>query len=380
MGDAPHRLDTHCTKPHVVEYRPSKLELAWTEYAAGAAGHICELMRTPDQIAGATLWLNYSRALWAAASPNVALRPPTAEESSVLSQFVYSDGSVEFIEPLTGIARSPFAPVGCHKGDEHLRYKRNATKLARYYEIYDIRYIVARGTCGGVAGVREGCYNKARLYDLGCTVYNGDAVRQGQGTSKLGIGSSIPLFSDFYRRRCLPFDAVYGWDASTALKARPAEWYKKVPSELQSRIHYFNVPITDRPMINFTRAGARGAGSAADQPAYQPAEPAWRKHAKIGDFFATLFTSASRNDFVVVKLDIEGQTGSPEVAIAEAIASNPEIVRLVDEFYFEYHFWFDGMNFGWGHFTDQQKGPTVDTALRLMSRLRRAGVRAHFWV
>jgi len=70
------------------------------------------------------------------------------------------------------------------------------------------------------------------------------------------------------------------------------------------------------------------------------------------------------------------------VAIAEAIADRPELTRLVDEFYFEYHFWFDNINFAWGPIKHPNitGGPTVDSALRLMSRLRAAGVRAHFWI
>ena len=55
---------------------------------------------------------------------------------------------------------------------------------------------------------------------------------------------------------------------------------------------------------------------------------------------------ASPEDFVVVKVDID--TPAAELTIMEAIADRPEIAALVDEIFFEYHFYFDGMNFGWG--------------------------------
>ena len=63
-------------------------------------------------------------------------------------------------------------------------------------------------------------------------------------------------------------------------------------------------------------------------------------------------------------------------SIVEAIAERPEIAALIDELYFEYHFYFDGHNFGWGsHGTGD-----VDTAVSLMHRLRTLGIRAHFWI
>ena len=81
-----------------------------------------------------------------------------------------------------------------------------------------------------------------------------------------------------------------------------------------------------------------------------------------------------------MKVDIEGQRGAPEVQLVEAIAERPELRRLVDEIYFERHFYFDGKNFGWGKRMSAEKHGTVDDAVRLMHRLRVAGIRAHFWV
>jgi len=77
----------------------------------------------------------------------------------------------------------------------------------------------------------------------------------------------------------------------------------------------------------------------------------------------------------VLKLDIDG---GPEMQIVHAIANCPELAELVDEIFFEYHFYFDGENFGWGE--DPQPGHTVDDALALMTKLRRHGIRSHFWI
>ena len=98
---------------------------------------------------------------------------------------------------------------------------------------------------------------------------------------------------------------------------------------------------------------------------------------------------ASPEDFVVVKVDID--TPAAELTIMEAIADRPEIAALVDEIFFEYHFWFDGMvGPGWLIRRPGARGrrrrfeietnATVDDALALMRRLRERGVRSHFWV
>ena len=44
-----------------------------------------------------------------------------------------------------------------------------------------------------------------------------------------------------------------------------------------------------------------------------------------------------------------------------------------------YHFEFD-FDFGWGGSNWDGAGRTLDTAMKLMHRLRQAGIRAHFWI
>ena len=371
-GDGHHGHHGRCASaPRMVAYEASAMERAWTE--SSAAGRICELMNTTAQMEGANVWMNFTSATWREAQPGVAQSQPDADAQTVLSKFVYDDGSIEFVEPLTGVARSHRAPVGCRPGDAGVRYKNPA----KFAQIFDIRYLLPGNACGPSPGPRVGCHRKARFYDLGCTTYNGhkhDFVTKKldyqAGGRRVG-GPSVPLFSEFYRRRCLSFDEVYAWDSSKDKHQEPENWYADVPSELRDKIHYFNVPIT------FEQAPPLG------QIRRHENHTAWRQYAQSGDLFNTLLATATPNDFVVLKLDIEGQTGSPEVAIAEVLAARPDLLRLVDEFYFEYHFYFDGKNFGWGNNPKPSAShpfPDVDSALKLMSRLRRAGVRAHFWI
>jgi hypothetical protein len=101
----------------------------------------------------------------------------------------------------------------------------------------------------------------------------------------------------------------------------------------------------------------------------------------VDSFLALLNETARPSDFVAIKVDIEGQAGGPELPIVRAIAEQPELNRLVDEIFFEYHYYFDGIDFGWGANKKAMKeGNNVDAALALMHKLRLAGIRSHFWI
>ena len=367
---AVHYARRHCTpESHRRVYRPSALERAWTNRPA--VERICAISRSKEQEDGARIWLNYSKSGWQRSCEwNVTLREADSKDRSVLSQFVYDDGYVEFIEPLTGIARHPFAPVGCRQGDLASR----KSQPAFFRLLFDISYLIPSTACGASIGPRVSCYLKSRFYDLGSTEYISYSMHdlKARASGRQGGGPSVPLFTELYRRRCLPFNDVYAWEANQNPKFAPAMWYSNVPKELRSTFHYFNVPVHAVSPNTTSRTQHATMPAAAG-------DPAWRRLAQAGDFLGTLLSTASPDDFVVVKLDIEGQTGSPEHAIAEAIANSPKLSRLVDEIYFEFHFWFDGLNFAWGDMP-RQGNPDVDVALNLMKRLRGAGVRAHFWI
>ena len=87
-----------------------------------------------------------------------------------------------------------------------------------------------------------------------------------------------------------------------------------------------------------------------------------------------LVFACKAGDFVVVKLDID--TPAIEQTIIAVLAQRPDLAALIDELFFEYHFYYDGLDFGWG---DNVQGD-VDTAIGTMFRLRSLGIRAHFWI
>ena len=68
-----------------------------------------------------------------------------------------------------------------------------------------------------------------------------------------------------------------------------------------------------------------------------------------------------------------------QLQVVHAIAKVPELGALVDELFFEAHFYFDGIQFGWGALGADRRH-TVDEALALMRTLRQRGIRSHFWI
>lgn len=81
-------------------------------------------------------------------------------------------------------------------------------------------------------------------------------------------------------------------------------------------------------------------------------------------------------DFVVFKLDIDN--GDVEGKILEQLLQDEDALKLVDEFFFEYHVCFDPMLGHWiGTFNPNK---TLSDSYALFYSLRKKGLRAHSWV
>ena len=167
-----------------------------------------------------------------------------------------------------------------------------------------------------------------------------------------GIGfSSLSFFTRLYMNNCILFDRVFAWEA---VPFEGTAWWKHVPLAMRRRLTFFNIPVSS----------SRGMLS-------DPADP-----------LALIRSVAKPADFVVMKIDIDG---GPEMDLVHRIAENEAgVALLIDELFFEYHFYFDGLNFGWlthrGGTNYRKWNHTVDDALGLMRRLRMLGIRAHFWI
>ena len=335
-------------------YRPAANERVWLDGAR--RGRICDTAELPEVEAAARQWMSYAtRAFWATAGEHAPRATP--EERSALSHFHYGRWGtehhyVEPIEPLSGIGRHPFAKVGCPHSAKH----------PHNHDKFDITYLILHNNCG-----RGRAKPRTLLFDLGASVgFQGvpggvyetlprNPTRQG------GIATaSLPLFYRLYADRCLEPDVIFAWEPNP--KVSGPDWWGELPGRIRAKVHFYNDFVDEGELSQAKGDGAHPARS----------------------FLEILEAEVKEDDFVVVKLDIDAPLA--ELAIVEAIADRPEIAARIDELYFEYHYYFDGYDFGWhGEGTAQaHKGlgtqGDVDTALGLMHRLRELGIRAHFWI
>jgi len=173
------------------------------------------------------------------------------------------------------------------------------------------------------------------LFDAGASTYN-----KGAG------GASQSWFVDTYRARGVEFDRIIGWEAA---KTDPSNQWDDMPADIKRKTSWFNVPVNT------------GAG-VADNPL------TFIKHL------------TKPEDFVVFKLDID----SPlvEIALVQQLMADPQILGLVDEFYFEHHVSGSPMQWlGWGDLQNSDAElSTLKESYELFTFLREHGVRAHSWV
>jgi hypothetical protein len=193
-------------------------------------------------------------------------------------------------------------------------------RLNNEVSIFDTSYINPLYTCNK----HKDLFGKRFLfYDLGCSVYD-----ENMGG---GLLSSIPQILKMYSKSCIKFDHIYGWEAIPM-----PHWWSAVPPNMSHKITFKNIPVT------------------------------------ASEFRKVLHKTARSQDFVIVKLDVDNT--KVELEIIDVIRKS----GLVDELFFEYHYYFDGMDFGWNTTVDD--GNNVDSALKLMRDMREFGIRSHFWV
>lgn len=323
-------------------YESSNMELQWL--TGTWKGGLCAHAKDPVVTAAAQTWIDYSsqRGVW-----RPGRRPPvqpSAAQAEVLSHFVLTiDGRThqQPIEPLHGVARHPFGVNICA-----MDASGHSTNL------FDLTYLVVHNDCGRQQNTKpRRAKPRVVLFDMGISQgFNGipggiPATVRNAG----GISPSMPLFYRLYQDRCLEPDAVFGWEMNKNISS--SDWWGDAGPEIRRKVRFFEVPVMEGELHD-AMAGTRNPNS----------------------FLQMLKAEVTHDDFVVVKLDID--TPAIEHTIIGALTQRPDLASLIDELFFEYHFYFDGLNFGWGEGVEGD----VDTALATMHRLRELGIRAHFWV
>lgn len=225
-------------------------------------------------------------------------------------------GETKWIEPITGVGRHPLANVGCPDEGK------------KTVSIFDTSYLVFHKG-------RE-CEEKSRgaekkrrniFFDLGCSVF-------GPRSSPSALGPSIPFFLEEYEKACHPMDRIFAWEARKQTK-----WWRHVPDSIKYKTHFYNEPVA------------------------------------ASDLEAALLSSVREEDFVAIKLDIDNT--EEEMKILDVIKKRHS---LVDELFFEYHYFFDGLDFGWGENSHLKSFHNATSAVRRMVELRKLGIRSHFWI
>jgi hypothetical protein len=348
-------LSLAAAEPPFTSYTPSSAEAEW--HTSPKKGRICETTVKPGQIQAAKNWLSYSIPSF---DLNHSLPLPLNEiQRQALSVMRYGN-VLEPIEPLHGIGRHPFANVGCFRPRSHHHTARNTEEgLNEIHKInhnvtiahlFDLTYLILHNNCGA----RDEPKGKKLLFDLGCSVGFDGFQKNGGLPEKTprkgsGKGGSLPLFMKLYWDRCIEFDQIYGWEVT---EHPPTQWWSTLPPDIRAKVHYYNIPVEEE------KAELKD-GRLIENPS---------------SFLALLRATAKPEDFVVVKLDID--TPLLEQTIVKALIEDDSLAALVDELFFENHYYFDGIGFGWG---DLWTGD-VDSALAAMRKLRERGIRAHFWV
>ena len=173
-------------------------------------------------------------------------------------------------------------------------------------------------------------------------------VDLGASTWNAGLGGpSQSWFYSIYKSHGLEFDRFLLWEAQPT----PIEKiFSELPKDLWHKYQYFNWPASSNRS--------------------DPSSP-----------LNIIKTIAHAEDFVVLKLDID--TPEVEMEIIRRLVDDPELLELVDEFFFEHHFWLPEMNLVWYGKPYPSPAPTADTladSYKLFLALREKGVRAHAWV
>lgn len=173
------------------------------------------------------------------------------------------------------------------------------------------------------------------LFDAGASVYD-----DGAG------GASQKWFVDTYRQRGIEFDRILCWEAEPT--DAKLQW-NRTPADIKRKMTWFNIPLN-------------AAIGHEDNP------------------FTFIKALTKVDDYVVFKLDID--MPAVEVALVQQLMNDPELLTLIDEFYFEHHVSGSPMQWhGWGDLRDSSLPlRSIEDSYAIFTFLRQKGVRAHAWV
>lgn len=283
-----------------VTYHPSAFELEWARVKGPSNGSACLRMAEPAHKGRVEAVLRaldaqheaaFSRAPAASAQATLDAVEAEAGAGALLSvmEYALSDGTSLCVrmEPLAGMLRDPrqscpperrgfWAPpvADMVKGD------------MRHWLLLDER---RRELHAG---------QRAVLLDMGASAWAHAYSPQGAGRTVEGAS----WLNERLGQHGMAFELIWAFEAG---EVSVASFLNGARLADMARLHFYNLPV-----------GPGGSGGSVDP-------------------WALLKSAATPNDFVAVKLDID--TPLAEIPLAYQLLEDPELLALVDEFYFEYH-------------------------------------------
>jgi len=320
-------------------YEPSASEKWWMSNVDTVQAVVCHVMASAEHIATVQRILDV---IVAQEIPGPPGGPPMAEfveslngadKAGLLSHMVYEygDGRVERVamEPLIGMLRDPRTSCPQHGSMFRPTLEDGLTQ----HDLVELKPWVildpAIATVAQVftpklhAGLRQAPYRRALLFDMGGSRWNDVAGSRWITTKLAGMG--------------LSFEHIYVWEMKLTIQKG---YFEGAGAEMLSRMHFFNWPVT-------------GTVGDTDNP------------------FTILKTVATKEDFVVVKLDIDFP--AVEMPLVQQLLNDPELSSLVDEFSFEHHVNVPDMARWWG--TDLPGN--LRSSYSIFRQIREKGIHAH---
>ena len=99
------------------------------------------------------------------------------------------------------------------------------------------------------------------------------------------------------------------------------KWMAPVPKAVRERLNFYNVPVTEKSSNQ--KETEKSPTPRKDHAQHRAGQP--EKILANASFLTKLRERARPEDFVAVKVDIEGQLGAPELQIVHAIAEDPTL-------------------------------------------------------
>jgi hypothetical protein len=314
-----------------VEYEPSALETLWASNLGAWNDNICEVLGSPSQARDISLVLELMDSqdrLDNARSAEHSLLLQRAVSSGILSRLkrTFSDGSVQltYLEPLVGMMRDP--RVSCPEGK---RGFWGPSVVSAEEALQKKMWLLVSGS-----GLYRQAQNyprrtsRALLFDIGASKWASTAANGARWLSRQ------------YESVGITFEHIYAWEARPV---QASEFFEGASVADTSRLHFMNWPVSS---------------SSGD---------------KLNPW-TLLRQAAVRDDFVVVKLDID--TPLVEMALVQQLIDDPELHSLVDVFYFEHHVSIPDFSWIWRMGEYPQ---TLNDSYEIFGRLRRFGIRASTW-